>query len=107
LAGNQPQADSLRLPVEVGGHGAFVAAFGSRGDRPRSRQSSISEVRGSLTQVNLDPAANAPLLAPLLDIPLPQERTSTLAAPMSLAGKRVVRGKSEGHRDDVRSCGHL
>jgi predicted ATPase len=33
----------------------------------------------SLAQVKLDPAENAPLLAPLLDIPLPHERASTLA----------------------------
>jgi hypothetical protein len=39
----------------------------------------LADLESSLAQVKLDPAANAPLLAPLLDIPLPQERTSTLA----------------------------
>src|SRR5450755_4403533 len=33
----------------------------------------------SLAQVKLDPAENVPLLGPLLEIPLPQERASTLA----------------------------
>jgi predicted ATPase len=36
-------------------------------------------LENSLAQVKLDPAENAPLLAPLLDIPLPKERVSTLA----------------------------
>ena len=39
----------------------------------------LAELESSLAQVKLDPAENVPLLAPLLDIPLPQERTPTLA----------------------------
>ena len=39
----------------------------------------LAELDSSLAQVKLDPAENAPLLAPLLDIPLPQERASTFA----------------------------
>ena len=39
----------------------------------------LAELEGSLAQVKLDPAENVPLLAPLLDIPLPQERVPTLA----------------------------
>jgi hypothetical protein len=39
----------------------------------------LTDLESSLAQVKLDPAENAPLLAPLLDIPLPQERASTLA----------------------------
>jgi class 3 adenylate cyclase len=39
----------------------------------------LGELDSSLAQVKLDAAENAPLLAPLLDIPLPQERASTLA----------------------------
>ena len=39
----------------------------------------IADLESSLAQVKLDPAENAPLLAPLLDIPLPQERASTFA----------------------------
>jgi hypothetical protein len=31
----------------------------------------LAELESSLAQVKLDPAENAPLLAPLLDIPLP------------------------------------
>jgi predicted ATPase len=38
----------------------------------------LGDLENSLTQIKLDPAENAPLLAPLLDIPLPQERTPTL-----------------------------
>ncbi len=39
----------------------------------------LADLESSLAQVKLDPAENVPLLAPLLDIPLPQERASTLA----------------------------
>ena len=39
----------------------------------------LAELESSLAQVKLDPAENAPLLAPLLDIPLPKERASILA----------------------------
>jgi class 3 adenylate cyclase len=40
----------------------------------------LAELESSLALIKLDPAENVPLLAPLLDIPLPQERASTLAA---------------------------
>ena len=46
-------------------------------DVPAERR--LAELDSSLAQVKLDPAENAPLLAPLLDIPLPQERASTFA----------------------------
>jgi class 3 adenylate cyclase/predicted ATPase len=39
----------------------------------------LADLESSLAQVKLDPAENVPLLAPLLEIPLPQERASTLA----------------------------
>jgi class 3 adenylate cyclase/predicted ATPase len=39
----------------------------------------LADLESSLAQVKLDPSENVPLLAPLLDIPLPQERASTLA----------------------------
>ncbi len=39
----------------------------------------LADLESSLVQVKLDPAENVPLLAPLLEIPLPQERASTLA----------------------------
>ena len=39
----------------------------------------LADLESSLAQVKLDPAENVSLLAPLLDIPLPQERASTLA----------------------------
>ena len=37
----------------------------------------LADLENSLTQVKLDPAENVPLLAPLLDIPLPEERSPT------------------------------
>jgi predicted ATPase len=49
--------------------------FGS-GDVPPEQR--LADLESSLAQVKLDPAESAALLAPLLDIPLPQERTSTL-----------------------------
>src|SRR6516225_12497058 len=39
----------------------------------------LADLENTLALVKLDPAENAPLLAPLLDIPLPQERALTLA----------------------------
>ena len=38
----------------------------------------LADLENSLAQIKLDPAENVPLLAPLLDIPLPQERASAL-----------------------------
>ena len=38
----------------------------------------LADLESSLAQVKLDPAENAPLLAPLLDIPLPKERAPSL-----------------------------
>jgi class 3 adenylate cyclase len=72
--------------------------FGS-GDVPPEQR--LADLESSLAQVKLDPAENAALLAPLLDIPLPQERTSTLTpeelrrrqftqAGLTEAGHRVV-----------------
>jgi class 3 adenylate cyclase len=49
--------------------------FGSA-DVPSEQR--IADLENSLTQVKLDPAENTPLLAPVLDIPLPQERLPTL-----------------------------
>jgi class 3 adenylate cyclase/tetratricopeptide (TPR) repeat protein len=38
----------------------------------------LADLENTLALVKLDPAENAPLLAPLLDIPLPQDRAPTL-----------------------------
>ena len=38
----------------------------------------LADLESSLAQVKLDPGENAALLAPLLDVPLPQERVPTL-----------------------------
>ena len=46
-------------------------------DIPAERR--LADLENSLAQAKLNPAENAPLLAPLLDIPLPQERVPTLA----------------------------
>ncbi len=46
-------------------------------DVPAARR--IAELESSLAQVKLDPAENIPLLAPLLDIPLPPDRVPALA----------------------------
>jgi hypothetical protein len=48
----------------------------------------FADLESTLAQMKLDPAENAPLLAPLLDIPLPQERAPTLArvAPPAIGG---------------------
>jgi class 3 adenylate cyclase/predicted ATPase len=47
-------------------------------DVPAERR--LADLESSLAQVKLDPAENVPLVAPLLDIPLPKERVPTLAA---------------------------
>ena len=44
---------------------------------PADRQ--LADLENTLALTKLDPAENVPLLAPLLDIPLPQERAPTLA----------------------------
>src|SRR6476620_2405602 len=46
-------------------------------DLPAERQ--LSDLENTLALVKLDPAENVPLLAPLLDIPLPPERKPILA----------------------------
>jgi class 3 adenylate cyclase len=44
-----------------------------------SAERRFADLESTLAQMTLDPAENAPLLAPLLDIPLPLERAPTLA----------------------------
>jgi predicted ATPase len=44
-----------------------------------SAERQLSDLENTLTLIKLDPAENVPLLAPLVDIPLPRERVSTLA----------------------------
>jgi predicted ATPase len=46
-------------------------------DVPAERQ--LADLENTLTLTKLDPAENVPLLAPLLDVPLPKERMLTLA----------------------------
>ena len=59
-------------PVAEWGRARFGGA-----DVPTERR--LAELESALAQVKLDPAENASLLAPLLDIPLPQGRTPALA----------------------------
>ena len=49
----------------------------------------LADLESSLAQVKLDPAENVPLLAPLLDIPLPPERAPTLA-PQELRRRQLA-----------------
>ena len=60
-------------PIAEWGRQRFGAA-----DVPAERR--LAELESSLAQVKLDPAENASLLAPLLDIPLPKARPPTFAA---------------------------
>ena len=46
-------------------------------DVPAERR--LADLENTLTQIKIDPAENVPLLAPLLDMPLPKERVLTLA----------------------------
>jgi hypothetical protein len=45
----------------------------------------FADLESTLAQMNLDPAENAPLLAPLFDIPLPQERAPAFVRARELA----------------------
>jgi predicted ATPase len=58
-----------------------LAEFGRQrfggADIPAERR--LADLESTLALVRLDPAENASLLAPLLDIPLPRDRVSTLA----------------------------
>ena len=47
------------------------------GDIPAERR--LADLKSSLSQIELDPAENVPLLAPLLDIPLPPDLAPVLA----------------------------
>jgi hypothetical protein len=58
-----------------------IAEWGRQrfGGADLSAERRFADVESTLAQLKLDAAENAPLLAPLLDIPLPQERAPTLA----------------------------
>jgi hypothetical protein len=59
-------------PIAEWGRQRFGGADVSAGRR-------FADLESTLAQMKLDPAENAPLLAPLLDIPMPQEHVPTLA----------------------------
>ena len=59
-------------PIAEWGHQRFGGA-----DMPAAQR--LAELESSLAQVKLDPVENVPLLAPLLDVPLPRERAPALA----------------------------
>jgi class 3 adenylate cyclase/predicted ATPase len=58
-----------------------VAEWGRQrfGGADVSAERRFADLESTLTQMKLDPAENAPLLAPIFDIPLPRERVPTLA----------------------------
>ena len=71
-----------RLNIDPGPEGTHPIAEWGRmrfggADVPAERR--LADLESSLAQVKLDPAENAALVAPLLDIPLPKERVPTLA----------------------------
>jgi predicted ATPase len=49
----------------------------------------LADLENTLTLIKLDPAENVPLLAPLLDMPLPKERALTVA-PEELRGRQFA-----------------
>ena len=59
-------------PIAEWGRQRFASA-----DIPVDRQ--LADLESTLTLIKIDPAENVPLLAPLLDIPLPKERLPALA----------------------------
>jgi class 3 adenylate cyclase len=59
-------------PIAEMGRQRFGGAEGSAERR-------FAELESTLSQIKLDPVENAPLLAPLLGVPLPQDRAPTLA----------------------------
>ena len=59
-------------PIAEWGRQRFASA-----DIPVERQ--LADLESTLTLIKIDPAENVPLLAPLLDIPLPKERLPALA----------------------------
>jgi class 3 adenylate cyclase/predicted ATPase len=60
-------------PVAEWGRHRFGTA-----DAPADQR--LADLEGTLVQLNLDPAENVGLLAPLVDIPLPQERVLNVAS---------------------------
>ena len=50
----------------------------------------LADLENSLVQVKLDLAENVPLLAPLLEIPLPQERALDFERPRSLRRRQLA-----------------
>src|SRR5262249_4912922 len=67
-------------PVTEWGRQRFGGA-----DVPAERR--LADLENTLTLIKFDPAENVPLLAPLLDMPLPKERVLTLA-PEELRGRQ-------------------
>jgi class 3 adenylate cyclase/predicted ATPase len=57
-------------------------------DLPAERR--LADLESSLAQVKLDPADSAPLLAPLLDIPIPPDRAPALVAPEELRWRQLA-----------------
>ena len=58
-----------------------IAEWGRQqfGGTETAAEQQLADLENTLALIKLDPAENVPLLAPLLEIPLPKERASTLA----------------------------
>jgi hypothetical protein len=69
---SQPLQNTPLHPVAEWGRMRFGGT-----DVPADRR--LSDLENTLALIKLDPAENAPLLAPLLDIPVPSESSPTLA----------------------------
>jgi class 3 adenylate cyclase/predicted ATPase len=74
-SGGGRRAGQRHLSPLVGREEELAMRFGGADVSADQR---LADLENSLTQVKLDPAENVPLLAPLLDIPLPVERTLEL-----------------------------
>jgi hypothetical protein len=90
----EKQADSLRLLVEVAGHGAFVAAFGDRAEIVlASPQSSISEFHGAPVPGGLSFARpKSPWWSPSIEGWCTQNRSPGVNAPRGAGRWAGIRG---------------
>ena len=64
----------------------------------------LADLENTLALIKLDPAENVPLLAPLLDIPLPQEGAPTLA-PEGIAAPAIGGSNRLGDVERAGSAG--
>jgi hypothetical protein len=82
LSSSQLLQNTPLNPIAEWGHVRFGGPEVEAGRR-------LAELESVLAQLNLDPAEYAPLLAPLVDIPVPPERLPELS-PDKVRGKQLV-----------------